>query len=91
MLAGVVTGVGFLGAGVILRQSTGEVHGLTTAASLWTVASIGAVSGLGYPMLALLLGGLVLLILLWEDLPLVSRIGHRKRRAQVAEGADTGP
>jgi putative Mg2+ transporter-C (MgtC) family protein len=41
---GVVTGVGFLGAGSILRQE-GYVHGLTTAASIWMVAAIGTAVG----------------------------------------------
>ena len=90
VLAGVATGVGFLGAGVILRQSTGEVRGLTTAASLWTVASIGAVAGLGYLLLAILLAGVVLLILLWEELPLLSRIGYSKRRAGTARPEERG-
>jgi putative Mg2+ transporter-C (MgtC) family protein len=38
--AQVVTGIGFLGAGVIMR-GRGHIHGLTTAASLWAVASVG--------------------------------------------------
>lgn len=42
---GVVTGVGFLGAGSILRQE-GYVHGLTTAASIWMVAAIGVTVGI---------------------------------------------
>ncbi len=41
---GVITGVGFLGAGSILRQE-GYVHGLTTAASIWMVAAIGTTVG----------------------------------------------
>jgi putative Mg2+ transporter-C (MgtC) family protein len=44
-LHGIVTGVGFLGAGAILRQSSGSVIGLTTAASIWMVAAIGAAAG----------------------------------------------
>lgn len=44
--AQVVSGIGFLGAGTILRQGSG-VRGLTTAASLWTVAAIGLAIGLG--------------------------------------------
>ena len=40
VVQGVVTGVGFIGAGVILHQATdGKVHGLTTAASIWRAAS----------------------------------------------------
>jgi putative Mg2+ transporter-C (MgtC) family protein len=44
--AQVVTGVGFLGAGAILRQGT-NVHGLTTAASIWVVAAVGMAVGFG--------------------------------------------
>jgi len=44
IIHGVVTGVGFLGAGSILRQE-GFVHGLTTAASIWIVAAIGVAVG----------------------------------------------
>jgi putative Mg2+ transporter-C (MgtC) family protein len=45
--AGVITGVGFLGAGAIMVQGQG-VRGLTTAASLWTVAGIGLAVGCGF-------------------------------------------
>jgi putative Mg2+ transporter-C (MgtC) family protein len=49
--AQVVTGIGFLGAGCII-QSGNNVRGLTTAATIWVVASIGIVAGAGYPVLA---------------------------------------
>jgi len=45
--AQVVTGIGFLGAGAIIRQGIG-VRGLTTAASLWVAAAIGMAAGAGY-------------------------------------------
>lgn len=45
--AGVVTGIGFLGAGTIIRSGE-SVQGLTTAASLWTVAGIGLAVGTGF-------------------------------------------
>jgi len=45
--AGVVTGIGFLGAGTIIREREG-VKGLTTAASLWVVAGIGLAAGCGF-------------------------------------------
>lgn len=44
IIHGVITGVGFLGAGSIMRQE-GYVHGLTTAASIWMVAAIGTTVG----------------------------------------------
>jgi len=50
--AQVITGVGFLGAGTILREGT-NVKGLTTAASLWAVACLGIAAGGGYYAVAL--------------------------------------
>lgn len=50
--AQVITGVGFLGAGTIMREGA-TVKGLTTAASLWTVACLGTASGFGYYSIAL--------------------------------------
>jgi putative Mg2+ transporter-C (MgtC) family protein len=48
VMQGIITGIGFLGAGVILRNPTGgKVHGLTTAASIWLTACIGAACGAG--------------------------------------------
>lgn len=43
----IVTGIGFLGAGVILHQGP-NVHGLTTAATIWCSAALGSLAGLGY-------------------------------------------
>lgn len=51
MGAQVITGVGFLGAGTIIHEK-GSVRGLTTAASIWTVACIGLAIGLGYYFLS---------------------------------------
>jgi putative Mg2+ transporter-C (MgtC) family protein len=61
---GVVTGVGFLGAGVIMRPSKeGDVVGLTTAASVWLVAALGAVLGLGQWMVVVPAAFLTALVL----------------------------
>ena len=56
----VVSGVGFLGAGVIFKDGT-NVRGLNTAATIWCSASIGVLSGLGAPQLSLALAFVVLL------------------------------
>ena len=58
--AQVITGVGFLGAGTILREGT-HVRGLTTAASLWAVACLGIAAGAGYYIVAL--AGMVLIFI----------------------------
>lgn len=55
----VVSGVGFLGAGVIFKDA-GSVRGLNTAATIWCSAAIGAISGLGHPLHALILTAAVL-------------------------------
>ncbi len=48
VVQGLIAGIGFLGGGVILRDdSTHSVHGLTTAASIWVVASLGIACGAG--------------------------------------------
>jgi putative Mg2+ transporter-C (MgtC) family protein len=61
--AGVVTGIGFLGAGAIIRGDQGIVAGLTTAATIWAVAAIGLAAGTGLYILAAVTAGLVLIIL----------------------------
>jgi len=53
MAAGVITGVGFLGAGTIL-QARGTIAGLTTASTLWLVAGLGLVIGAGFYLPALI-------------------------------------
>jgi putative Mg2+ transporter-C (MgtC) family protein len=48
VVQGIVTGIGFLGAGVIIRNENGKrIHGLTTAACVWLAACFGAASGIG--------------------------------------------
>jgi putative Mg2+ transporter-C (MgtC) family protein len=51
--AQVVSGVGFIGAGVILRTGL-HITGITTAATIWFVAAVGVIIGLGFPLLGLL-------------------------------------
>ena len=60
--AQIVTGVGFLGAGSILRQGV-AVKGLTTAASIWVIASLGMAVGFGYYIVAIVSAVLVLVTL----------------------------
>lgn len=62
--AGVVTGVGFLGAGVIFRALKGDtVVGLTTAASVWVVAAIGLAAGSGLYLVAVVVTIISIVIL----------------------------
>ncbi|MHC4558077.1 MAG: MgtC/SapB family protein, partial [Planctomycetota bacterium] len=61
--AQIVTGVGFLGAGAII-QDRGGVHGLTTAATIWLVASIGMACGAGFYQLAIISTLIAILVLI---------------------------
>jgi putative Mg2+ transporter-C (MgtC) family protein len=64
VVQGVVSGIGFLGAGAILKESRGmQVRGLTTAASIFATAAIGVTAGMGKAMTAILATVLVLVIL----------------------------
>jgi putative Mg2+ transporter-C (MgtC) family protein len=72
----IVTGIGFLGAGAIIR-TRGGVHGLTTAATVWVNASIGMACGGGAYRVAVIAGAftLAVLLLLWP----VERAFERRR------------
>ncbi len=68
MASQVITGVGFLGAGTIIRDK-GSVKGLTTAASIWVVACIGISVGLGFYFLSLVgFLGLIVSLIVFENI-----------------------
>lgn len=60
--AGVITGIGFIGAGTII-QSQGIIQGLTTASTIWAVSGLGLVIGAGYHAIAAIYTGIVLITL----------------------------
>jgi putative Mg2+ transporter-C (MgtC) family protein len=73
VLQGVIAGVGFLGAGTILKQNEQEqIHGLTTAAGLWLTAAVGIAAGLGREASAILATALAFIIL-----SLMPRVGPK--------------
>jgi putative Mg2+ transporter-C (MgtC) family protein len=90
--ANIVVGVGFLGAGAIIREGM-SVHGLTTAASVWTTAAIGMAVGSGLPGLAALATLFTLAVLLVLA-PLERRLNlkrpERDLKVTVSE-TDHGP
>jgi putative Mg2+ transporter-C (MgtC) family protein len=63
LAAGVITGIGFIGAGSII-QSGGSIIGITTAATIWVVAGLGLVIGSGYYVLAIIFAAIIMLTLL---------------------------
>lgn len=73
--SGVITGMGFIGAGTII-QAHRHVHGLTTASTLWAVAGLGLVIGAGYFLIAAIYTGILTIVLL--SFPLVEHlVPHR--------------
>jgi putative Mg2+ transporter-C (MgtC) family protein len=86
---GIVTGIGFLGAGVIVKDSTSDrIHGLTTAASIWLTAALGVTCGLGNWVLALVATGLSFAVLVLGG-PLEKSI--RRRWPHKPEDQETPP
>lgn len=64
VVQGVVTGIGFLGAGAIMkRQSEADIQGLTTAAGVWMTAAIGVACGLGRGLTAIVAACLAFAVL----------------------------
>jgi putative Mg2+ transporter-C (MgtC) family protein len=80
VIQGLATGIGFIGAGAILKLSVErEIRGLTTAAGLWMTAAMGVAAGLGRIGMALLSA-----FLTWFVLSVVGKFEHRISAAQTA-------
>jgi len=90
VIQGVLTGIGFLGAGVIVRRDIGKgVQGLTSAASAWTTACLGLVCGLAaWPIVAT--GVVLVFILLILGGPF-ERMSHRQLAAYFDRPEDGRP
>ena len=88
LMQGVLTGVGFLGAGVIMRrQDSGRVTGLTTAAAIWFVAGLALLCALGQFRLVALLASIALLLLMFgRSIELLC-----ERWFSSSEDEDSGP
>lgn len=88
VLQGLITGLGFLGAGVIIHeQRSSKIHGLTTAASVWTCALVGAAFGGGQFILGLFsIGAIFLSLALGGPLErLVARLLGIKRGSEISD------
>ena len=85
----IITGIGFLGAGAILRRDSSTITGLTTAATVWCAGAIGTLAGLGSWYQALIGTGFILMAnVLLRPLDLfINRWGqrHRAQKLRVAE------
>ena len=81
--AGIITGVGFLGGGVLIREGS-SVHGLTTAASIWLVTSIGMACGIRQYAIAVTVTIMALVVLLALS-PLAHWLRKRKHPMESHE------
>jgi putative Mg2+ transporter-C (MgtC) family protein len=89
VIAGVITGVGFLGAGLIFRERDlegSQPAGLTTAASSWAAAAVGILAGAGLYLASIVSCLFVLLILEVNRLPMYRKIDPSKVRRDEATG-----
>lgn len=77
VVQGVATGVGFLGAGLVVRAGE-QVKNLTSAAAVWAVAAVGALSGAGRIVLAIVTTVLVLFVLEIPEIPGLRRLDRHE-------------
>jgi len=93
-IGGVVTGIGFVGAGLVWREPKGAVRNITSAATIFVVAAMGIVAGTGHLLLAAILALIVLFDLELAYLPLVSRLDanrYASRFRNDPRGTEPGP
>ncbi|MDY0276809.1 MAG: MgtC/SapB family protein [Acholeplasma sp.] len=93
VIAQVLAGVGFIGAGVILKDSFNVIRGLTTAATIWSVAILGVILGSGYILTGTLLGIILVVFITVRDVhrginPLVPIDIQRKKNENIGEHHD---
>ncbi len=74
VVANIIVSVGFLGAGMILHGRRGEAHGLTTAATVWSMTIVGIIIGVGHYLAGVALTLLILLLLWWQHIPALKRL-----------------
>lgn len=87
-LAGIITGVGFIGGGLILKGKDDIVRGITTAAAVFTVAAVGLVVGLGHLILGAALASLTLVILELRYIPALEVLDARRYTSKVRSDED---
>lgn len=68
IIAQVVAGVGFIGAGVILKSSDNTIRGITTAGTIWAIAMVGLIIGTGYLLLGGILGAVMIAFITIRDI-----------------------
>jgi putative Mg2+ transporter-C (MgtC) family protein len=86
--AQIVSGIGFIGAGTIL-QHRGHIRGLTTAASLWSVAAIGTAAGAGLYIVAIV--GTLLILIVLSILDRIEEFARRRLQLNPPDAHESTP
>jgi putative Mg2+ transporter-C (MgtC) family protein len=84
-IAGVITGIGFIGAGFVIHSDMGTLKGITSAATIFAVAAIGVVAGSGHTWLAVAITALVLVDLELRQVPGLRRFDARRYVQRVRD------
>ena len=78
VIAGVATGIGFIGAGLVWRGHANDVHGLTTAAAIWAMVAVGVLAGVGHLRFAVGVTALILLLLESPFAPIIRFVDPKR-------------
>lgn len=84
-VAGAITGIGFIGGGLVFREGMRNVRGITSAACIFAVAAVGIVAGAGHLLLAVLVGGLILVDLEIRNIPMLNRLDARRYKGRLRD------
>ena len=87
-IGGVITGIGFIGAGLVLRGDRGMIRGMTSAAALFAATGIGVVAGTGHLWLAGFVALLTILDLEVRHTPVLNRLDAHRYADRMADDPD---
>ena len=77
-VAGAVTGIGFIGAGVVFHGESGLIRGVTTASAIFATAAVGVVVGSGHLAAGVVATAILLLVLELRNVPVLNRLDARR-------------
>jgi putative Mg2+ transporter-C (MgtC) family protein len=90
-VGGVVTGIGFIGAGLVLRGDHGMIKGVTSAAAMFAATGIGVVAGTGHLWLAIFVALLSIVDLELRHMPFLNRLDAHRYANRMADDHDDEP
>jgi putative Mg2+ transporter-C (MgtC) family protein len=90
-IGGIVTGVGFIGAGLVLRGDRGMIRGMTSAAAIFAATGVGVVAGTGHAWLAIFVTVLMIIDLELRHMPVLNRLDAHRYASRMADDPDDDP